>query len=392
MEHDRVLPPRGNPLRDKREKRTPWIAGPCAVVIFGVTGDLARKKLMPAIYDLGQPRPAAAQLRAGRVRPARPGGRGLLEGRLRRRQAARAHTVPAGGVGPARRGIPVRAGRFRRRRGPSAGSPRPCTPWTPNAAPAAITPSTCRFHRRRSRRCSSSCPSRVWPRSRATPGAGSSSRSRSGMTCPAPRNSTLWSTASSRSPRCSASTTIWARRRCRTSWRCASPIEMFEPIWNAHYVDHVQITMAEDIGLGGRGGYYDGVGAARDVIQNHLIQLLALTAMEEPVNFSPAELQAEKIKVLGASRRWPNRWTRRHLRGQYAAGWQGGEKVVGLLDEEGFSKTSSPRRSRPSPSMSTPAGGRASRSICAPENAWAAGSPRSHWSSSGHRICRSTPP
>ncbi|MGH2814677.1 MAG: glucose-6-phosphate dehydrogenase, partial [Actinomycetota bacterium] len=60
--------------------------------------------------------------------------------------------------------------------------------------------------------------------------------------------------------------------------------ELYEPIWNANFVDHVEITMAEDIGLGGRGGYYDGIGAARDVIQNHLIQLLALTAMEEPVS------------------------------------------------------------------------------------------------------------
>ena len=58
---------------------------------------------------------------------------------------------------------------------------------------------------------------------------------------------------------------------------------MFEPIWNSNYVDHVQITMAEDIGIGGRAGYYDGIGAARDVIQNHLLQLLALTAMEEPI-------------------------------------------------------------------------------------------------------------
>ena len=115
--------------------------------------------------------------------------------------------------------------------------------------------------------------------------------------------------------------------------------EMFEPIWNAHYVDHVQITMAEDIGLGGRGGYYDGIGAARDVIQNHLLQLLALTAMEEPVNFSPAELQAEKIKVLSATQ-LVEPLDENTSRGQYTAGWQGGEKVVGLLDEEGFSKTS----------------------------------------------------
>ena len=76
--------------------------------------------------------------------------------------------------------------------------------------------------------------------------------------------------------------------------------QLFEPLWNANYIDHVQITMAEDIGVGGRAGYYDGIGAARDVIQNHLLQLLALTAMEEPVSFDAADLRAEKEKVLSA--------------------------------------------------------------------------------------------
>src|SRR5690606_6906657 len=78
--------------------------------------------------------------------------------------------------------------------------------------------------------------------------------------------------------------------------------QLFEPIWNANYVDHVQITMAEDIGLAGRAGYYDGIGAARDVIQNHLLQLLAFTAMEEPLSFEPSQLRAEKVKVLRATK------------------------------------------------------------------------------------------
>lgn len=114
---------------------------------------------------------------------------------------------------------------------------------------------------------------------------------------------------------------------------------LYEPIWNANYVDHVQITMAEDIGVGGRAGYYDGIGAARDVIQNHLLQLLALTAMEEPISFDARDLRAEKEKVLAAVR-LPEDLGAATARGQYAGGWQGGELVPGFLDEDGMNPAS----------------------------------------------------
>jgi glucose-6-phosphate 1-dehydrogenase len=111
--------------------------------------------------------------------------------------------------------------------------------------------------------------------------------------------------------------------------------QLYEPIWNANYVDHIQITMAEDIGVGARAGYYDGIGAARDVIQNHLLQLLALTAMEEPATFAADDLRAEKEKVLAAVK-VPADLARHTARGQYTGGWQGGEKVTGYLQEDGI--------------------------------------------------------
>ncbi|RRD47709.1 glucose-6-phosphate dehydrogenase [Tessaracoccus sp. OH4464_COT-324] len=110
--------------------------------------------------------------------------------------------------------------------------------------------------------------------------------------------------------------------------------QLFHPVWNNHYVSHVEITMAEDIGIGSRAGYFDGIGIARDVMQNHLLQLLALAAMEDPTNFEAAQLREEKKKVLAAAS-VPRDFAAHTARGQYANGWQGGKQAPGYLEEQG---------------------------------------------------------
>ncbi|MEI6591356.1 MAG: glucose-6-phosphate dehydrogenase, partial [Actinomycetes bacterium] len=114
---------------------------------------------------------------------------------------------------------------------------------------------------------------------------------------------------------------------------------IFEPVWNRRYIDHVQITVAEEVAVGRRASYYDTAGVLRDMFQNHLLQLLALTAMEEPVSFDAADLRAEKEKVLSAIK-LPKDLAKHTARGQYAGGWQGGEKVQGFLEEDGMNPKS----------------------------------------------------
>ena len=111
---------------------------------------------------------------------------------------------------------------------------------------------------------------------------------------------------------------------------------MFEPLWNRNYIDNVQITAAEDIGIGSRAGYYDSAGAMRDLIQNHMLQLLCHVAMEPPVNFTADEVRNEKVKVLRAVRPpRPDDVPDVAVRGQYARGAVGGVEVPGYLEEDG---------------------------------------------------------
>jgi glucose-6-phosphate 1-dehydrogenase len=111
---------------------------------------------------------------------------------------------------------------------------------------------------------------------------------------------------------------------------------LFEPLWNAEGIEHVQITVSETVGLEGRVSYYDGVGALRDMLQNHMLQLLALVAMEPPSTFGPAAVRDEKVKVLRSLRPIDRATAASHsVTGQYTEGAIAGKSVPGYIDELG---------------------------------------------------------
>jgi glucose-6-phosphate 1-dehydrogenase len=111
---------------------------------------------------------------------------------------------------------------------------------------------------------------------------------------------------------------------------------IFEPLWNRQYIDHVQITVAESIGVEGRGHYYEEAGALRDIVQNHIMQLVALVGMEPPADFAAETVRDEKVKLLRAVRPiLEEDVLTRTVRGQYGPGWVEGEYVPGYREEPG---------------------------------------------------------
>ena len=116
---------------------------------------------------------------------------------------------------------------------------------------------------------------------------------------------------------------------------------LFEPIWNSNYIDHIQITAAEDIGVEDRGGYYENSGALRDMVQNHILQLLCMVAMEAPVSFEADEIRNKKLDVLNAIRRWRKDEVHQNaVRGQYSNGWMEGKQMRAYREEKNVSPQS----------------------------------------------------
>ena len=322
-----------NPLRDRRDRRLPRIAGPCGLVLFGVTGDLARKKLMPAIYDLAN-------------RGLLPPGFSLV-GFARRDWADQdfGQIVHDSVRDHAR--TPFREDVWK-----SLAEGIRFVPGTFDDDAAFDTLAATVHELEQARGTGGnlafylSIPpgffAQVCQQLDRSGLAHSDGQSWRRVVIEKPFGHDL---ASARELNAIVESVFPADSVFRIDHYLGKETvqnllalrfanQLFEPVWTANYVDHVQITMAEDVGIGGRAGYYDGIGAARDVIQNHLLQLLALTAMEEPVSFDAASLRAEKEKVLSAVV-VPAKIGEGTARGQYAAGWQGGELVPGYLEEEG---------------------------------------------------------
>ncbi|WP_281963923.1 glucose-6-phosphate dehydrogenase [Serinicoccus marinus] len=322
-----------NPLRDPDDKRLPRIAGPCSMVMFGVTGDLARKKLMPAIYDLanrGLLPPGFSLVGFARRDWADQDFAKVVHDSVRRYARTEFREEVWRSLAEGFRFVP---GAF-----DDADAFELLARTVRELDDARGTGGNHAFYLSIPPDWFAAVCTQLQESGLSDPSPGTWRR----VVIEKPFGHDLQSAQELNEivegvfPPDSVFRIdhYLGKETVQNILALRFANQLFEPVWNANYVDHVQITMAEDIGIGGRAGYYDEVGAARDVIQNHLLQLLALTAMEEPVAFTADAVRAEKEKVLAAVS-LPEDLDAATARGRYGPGWQGTEKVQGYLDEDG---------------------------------------------------------
>jgi glucose-6-phosphate 1-dehydrogenase len=322
-----------NPLRDPQDRRLPRIPEPCALVIFGVTGDLARKKLIPAVYDLanrGLLPPSFVVLGFAR----RDWGDDDFSTLARRAAQEHART-------PWREEVWARLSNNIRFVGGSFEDDAAfdqLAETLDELRDSAGIPGNAAFYL--------SIPPKAFPIVlKQLSRTGMADNEKSGgwrrVVVEKPFGSDLESARQLNALVDDAFTPrdvfridhYLGKETVQNILALRFANSLFEPVWNANYVDSVQITMAEDVGIGTRAGFYDTVGTARDVLQNHLLQLLALVAMEEPTSFQADSIRTEKLKVLNAIV-VPKEVKEDTVRGQYLTGWVAGERAPGYLEEK----------------------------------------------------------